>query len=98
MKTIYNHLEADDLMYALFEHGGDAMIIEDEETAQDIAELLNSAEHRSEVEDDRDEDPENGWFAVAMRQLDIEPDCDVKHIYKFTKGSAGTVCFRWDYE
>lgn len=98
MKTIYDYLEAEDLMYALFEHGSDAKIIEDEEEAQYVAILLNNAEHRSEVEDDRDEYPENGWFAVSMRQLGIEPDCEVKHIYKFTEGSAGTVCFRWDYE
>lgn len=74
------------LFGALFEWGSDPMIIEDEEEARSISNVLDSATTIIDVDMTDDEEVN----AVKAR-LDLE-DNDVTAIHIFVNGSYGTIC------
>jgi hypothetical protein len=80
------------LLGALFEWGSDPKIIEDEEEARSIADVLDAATTINDV-DMNDEEEVN----AAKARLDLE-DNDVTAIHTFVNGSAGSFSLaeEWD--
>lgn len=82
-------ITADNLLYALCNLGGDPCIVESEEQAEGLRDMIRRATVYREITD-KDE------FRTAAEQLDILP-CAVRHIYSFVDGSEFIVCFPEDY-
>ena len=80
------------LLGALFEWGSDAQLIEDEEEARNISDVLDAATTINDV-DMNDEEEVN----AAKARLDLE-DNDVTAIHTFVNGSYGTFSLaeEWD--
>ena len=80
------------LLGAIYEWGSDPKIIEDEEEARSIADVLDSATSISDV-DINDEEEVN----AAKARLELE-DNDVTAIHTFINVSYGTFCLaeEWD--
>ena len=72
------------LLGALFEWGSDAQLIEDEEEARNISDVIANATILSTVDMDDEYEME-----IAKAKLDLE-DADVTTIHTFVNGSAGS--------
>ena len=83
-------LSIDTLIGSLVNYGGDPMLVETEEQAQ---ELLDSIDVLRPITDEDD-------FETAKKQLDLEGHDEVTKVYGFMcNGCASVVCFAedWDY-
>ena len=80
------------LIGALFEWGSDAQLIEDEEEARNISDVIANATILSTVDMEDEEEVE-----IAKAKLDLQ-DSDVTTIHTFVNGSAGSFSLaeEWD--
>ena len=82
-------LSIDALIGSLVNYGGDPMLIETEEQAQ---ELLDSIDTLSLITNEDD-------LETAKKQLDLEGHDEVTKVYSFMcNGCASVVCFAEDWE
>ena len=81
----------EDLLYALFEYGADAIIVEDEETAKDCFNVFcNSSIKVEHIGNDIDAD--------MLAKLDLSDANNVKRIITFVNGSAGSIRLPQDFD
>ena len=78
------------LMDAMFEWGSDPQLIEGEEQARSISDVIENAERYGVISDQEEIDE-------LKSMLDLD-DYDVKIIHTFVNGSSGAYCFVEDYE
>ena len=82
-------LSIDSVMGSLVNYGGDPMLIETEEQAEELLESINVLRPIT----DEDE------FETAKSQLDLEGHDEVTKVYGFVcDGCAAVVCFAEDWE
>ena len=81
---------ADELMYAVCNWGADPKLIETNEEAEQMADIINSSSIYYEITDKEE-------FGIAASQLDFSEQVPPRRLYAFVNGSRGVICYSEDY-
>lgn len=97
LRDIKNGVTAEDCLGALYCFNADSAIVEDEETAEEVANAINESSYIEDLLEDADEYDYN----IILKRLDLSDNNNPKHIYYcHNYNQSGLyVCFAedWDY-
>ena len=80
-----------ELIGAIVAYGGDPVLVEDEEQAEELRAFIEGATIFREVTDEEERD-------TVMQQLNLTSGNNVKRLYSAVNGSEAVMCFAEDWD